>query len=149
MESAMGTAEMAAHCQRVLAQKPKKAKARTKNAKLSARLNNVYTVGRYYLVDVSFRNHTRIEYAVGQLRFKIADKKKNKRANAQELEITPVFRLYDVPAFKKRHRNVLVFEKFTFPGGKVFAIELAEEQVSGRRVLLEVGYNDILRADTI
>lgn len=145
----MGVEALAAHCHRVLAAKRKKPKAKAKDAKVSARLNNVFTVGGYYLLDVSFYNQTNIAYDIGQLRFKIEDRKKTKRANFQQLEITPVYRLYDVASFKKRHRNVLVFERFTFPDSKVFTIELAEEQISGRRVILKIDYADLLRADTI
>ncbi|RYE54358.1 MAG: DUF4138 domain-containing protein [Sphingobacteriales bacterium] len=42
-----------------------------------------------------------------------------------------------------------VFKKFTFPGDKVFNIEITEKQVSGRNLSLLMAYSDLLEADTI
>lgn len=116
---------------------------------MTAYLNNIFTVGEYFFVDVSFYNKTNIEYSIDQIRFKIEDKKITKATNVQEVEIKSVFDLQNAKTFKKKYRNVFVFKKFTFPGDKVFTIELAEDQISGRVIYLQVDYKDVLKADTL
>lgn len=116
---------------------------------MTAELNNIYTVGDYFFLDVTFSNKTNIQYDIDQLRYKIEDKKIVKATNNQSVEIKPIFQLYDTKYFKKRSRNILVFNKFTFPGDKTFTIELAEKQISGRVLYLNIDYTDILNADSL
>lgn len=116
---------------------------------MKATLNNIYAVGDYVFIDVSFRNRTRIKYDVDQFRFTIRDKRITKATNVQDLEVRPVFSLYNNSYFKKRYRNVFVFQKFTFPGNKVFTIKLDEKQISGRTIELNIDYRDLLHADTL
>jgi hypothetical protein len=40
-----------------------------------------------------------------------------------------------------------MFRKFTYPEEKVFNIELAEKQLSGRQLNLEVDYKKVLKAE--
>lgn len=49
--------------------------------------------------------------------------------------------------FKKSYRNVLVLPKLTFPEEKVLRLEISENQISGRVVVLTIEYEDILNAD--
>lgn len=116
---------------------------------MQSRLNNIFTVGEYFFIDVEFLNHSKILYDVDQLRFKIKDKKITKSTNSQDVELKPVFMLYNTKNFKKRYRNVFVFHKFTFPDNKVFSIELSEKQISGRVIHLPIDYSDILNADQL
>lgn len=116
---------------------------------MKATLNNIYAVGDYVFIDVSFRNRTRIKYDVDQFRFTIRDKRVTKATNVQDLEVRPVFSLYNNSYFRKRYRNVFVFQKFTFPGNKVFTIKLDEKQISGRTIELNIDYRDLLHADTL
>lgn len=116
---------------------------------MKAELNNIYTVGDYFFMDVTFSNKTNIQYTVDQLRFKIDDKKIVKATNAQAIEVKPIYELYDTKFFKRRSRNIFVFNKFTFPGDKIFTIELAEKQISGRVIYLQIDYSDVLNADSL
>lgn len=116
---------------------------------MKAELNNIYTIGDYFLVDITFCNKTNIQYDVDQLRFKIEDKKIVKATNEQFVEVHPEYTLYDHAYFKKRNRNIFVFKKFTFPGDKVFTVELAEKQISGRIIYLQIDYTDVLNADSL
>lgn len=116
---------------------------------MKATLNNIYAVGDYVFIDVSFRNRTRIKYDVDQFRFTIRDKRVTKATNVQDMEVRPVFSLYNNSYFRKHYRNVFVFQKFTFPGNKVFTIKLDEKQISGRTIELNIDYRDLLHADTL
>lgn len=121
---------------------------------LEIRLNNIYTVGGYFFIDYDIENKTNIKYDVDQIRYKIEDEKVSKKTNNQSLEIdqepvSPLYNHYPADIFSKKMRNIAVFEKFTFPDDKVFTIELAEKQISGRRIILRINYKDILKADTI
>lgn len=115
--------------------------------KLRIKLNNIYTFRGFFFIDVSIRNKTNIEYDVDQIRFKIEDKRQLKGTNFQQIEVEPILSLNEGKTFIKEYRNIYVFEKFTFPDEKVFTIEVAEEQISGRTVILRIDYADILNAD--
>ncbi len=110
-------------------------------------LNNIYTMDKYFFIDVSLLNETNIPYHIEDIRFKIEDKKLTKATNFQSIEVLPIMSAIKRKQFKKDYRNVFVFEKFTFPEEKVFVIEFSEKQISGRLIRLEVEYNDILHAD--
>ena len=148
-EVSLSEPEMKDFCVEILRQKRAVYSVKSKKNRFEVRLNNVYTIGDYFFIDLSARNKTDIPYTVDQMRFKVEDKKITKATNNQAVEIQPVFALYNTKSFQKRYRNVLVFKKFTFPNEKVFTIELAEEQISGRQVILRVAYSDILNADTL
>ena len=110
-------------------------------------LNNVYTIDKYFFIDISLLNKSNIKYDIDQVRFKIEDKKQIKATNYQSVEIMPLMQLNKDLDFKKRYRNIFVFEKFTFPEEKVFTIEISEKQISGRTIILRIDYADILHAD--
>lgn len=112
-------------------------------------LNNIYAYGDYIFLDISFLNKSKLKYDIDQFRFNIKDKKITKATNVQDIEIVPVFSLYDQPYFKKEFRNVFVFKKFTYPNGKILSIQLAEDQYSGRTIELNIDYRDLLNADTL
>jgi conjugative transposon TraN protein len=133
----------------ILRKKPSYHNVKASAFDMNAYLNNIYTVGDYFFVDVTFYYKTNIQYSIDQIRFKIEDKKITKATNVQEVEIQSVFDLQKAKSFKKKYRNVFVFKKFTFPGDKIFTIELAENQISGRVIYLQVDYKDILKADTL
>jgi len=115
--------------------------------KLRITLNNIYTFRGLFFIDVSIKNKTNIEYDVEQIRFKIEDKKQSKATNFQQIEIEPLLSINEGETFVKEYRNIYVFDKFTFPDEKVFTIEVAEKQISGRTVILRIDYADVLNAD--
>ncbi len=141
--------EMRAFAMEVIRQKRTYRNVASKALGMTAWLNNIFSSGDYVFVDVSFKNSTRIKYDIDQLRFRIRDKRITKATNVQDLELKPVFALYNNPYFQRRYRNVFVFRKFTYPGNKVLSIQMAEEQVSGRTVELNIDYSDLLNADTL
>lgn len=145
----LSEAELHKYAYEALQRKPSYHDVKSSAFDMTAYLNNIFTVGEYFFVDVSFFNKTNIEYSIDQIRFKIEDKKITKATNVQDVEIKSVFDLQQAKTFKKKYRNVFVFKKFTFPGDKVFTIELAEDQISGRVIYLQVDYKDVLKADTL
>ncbi len=116
---------------------------------ISGHVNNIYTVDDYLFLDISYKNKTNLKFDLDQVRFKIEDKRITKATNVQSLEVEPVYQLFRTPSFKKKYRNVYAFKKFTFPNSKVLTIELAEAQISGRTLVLQIDYSDLLTADTI
>lgn len=119
----------------------------TKEHGMEIKLNNIYTMDKYFFIDVSLFNKTNIRYDIDLIRFKIEDKKQTKSTNYQEIEIQPILQVENDKVFKKKYRNIFVFEKFTFPDEKVLTIEFSEKQISGRTIKLMINYEDILNAD--
>jgi len=115
---------------------------------ISLAVNHIYTLGDYIFLDLSLKNATNLIFEMDELRFKIEDRKINKSTNVQSVELKPVFELYPFERFTKSYRNIYVIKKATFPGDKVFNIELSEKQISGRNLRLSLRYADILSADT-
>lgn len=85
-------------------------------------LNGISTIGDYIFLDVSFTNTSNLSYNVDELRFFIEDKKITKATNVQTVEIKPLWQYQPLTDFKKRHRNVFVLKKATFPGSKVLRV---------------------------
>ena len=112
------------------------------------RLNNIYSTGDYFFIDFSIDNKTNIRFDIDQIRMKLSDKKMSKATNAQSIEINPVMMLQQAKSFKYGYRNVLVIKKMTFPNDKVLTIEMAEKQISGRNIMLNIDYEDVLSADS-
>jgi conjugative transposon TraN protein len=116
---------------------------------IDVHVNNIYIVGDFLLFDVGIENKTRLPYDVDQVRFKLTDKKRVASQSSQEIEITPVYQLYpnDGTTVTKKWRNFYMFRKFTYPEEKVFNIELAEKQLSGRQISVNVDYKKVLNSE--
>ncbi len=119
----------------------------TRENKMTLQLNNIYTMDRYYFIDISLFNKTNIQFDIDQIVFRIEDKKQTKSTNVQSVEVAPLLQLEQRTTFKKSYRNIFVFEKFTFPDEKVLSIEVSEEQISGRTITLQIDFEDVLNAD--
>jgi conjugative transposon TraN protein len=116
---------------------------------MRARLNHIYSAGDYLFLDISYDNRSRLAYDIDEFRFKIDDRKVTKATTVQSLEVRPEFVLFNQESFAHHYRNIFVFKKFSFPGNKVFHIELNEKQLSGRVITLDIPYKDVLAADII
>ena len=103
----------------------------------------------HYFFDITIQNQSNIVFNIDQFRFKIEDEKLTKATNFQQIEMSPTYQYNHTADVTKIYRNVFVFEKFTFPNDKIFTIELAEKQFSGRAELLKIKYSDILGAETL
>nr|WP_245795972.1 conjugative transposon protein TraN [Epilithonimonas mollis] len=133
----------------IIQKQPDKKPVRTENnLNLTMQLNNVYVMGDYIFLDMTFKNTSNLGYDLEALKFSIEDKKIHKATNNQSIEMTPVFQLNPQKHFRKNLRNIYVFKKFTYPNSKVMMIRMIEEQLSGRTIEMKVNYSDILKADT-
>ncbi|WP_312901061.1 conjugative transposon protein TraN [Chryseobacterium taichungense] len=134
---------------RIIENKTDKKPVRTENnLNLNMQLNNVYVMGDYIFLDMTFKNTSNLSYDLEALKFSIEDKKIHNATNNQSIEMTPIFLLNAQKHFRKNLRNIYVFKKFTYPNSKVMMIRMIEEQLSGRTIEMKVNYSDILKADT-
>ena len=146
-EVSMPMSEMARYAWAVYGSKRKFNQVVSKAHGMKAVVNNIYSIGDFFFIDYSLQNRTKIPYDIEELRVKLTDKKETKATNSQTIELTPVFSLNHVRKFKKDYRNVLVLPKLTFPDEKVLRLEISENQISGRVIVLTIEYEDILHAD--
>jgi len=115
---------------------------------LSLITNNIFIVGDFVLLDISVFNRSKLKFDIDEIRFKVLDKKQVKSTVSQDIDLLPIYQLYDdeTTSFKRRWRNFYAFQKFTFPSDKVLSIELTEKQISGRKITLHIDYNQVLEA---
>lgn len=146
-EKVLTKADMYDYAGKMFVQKKRYYDVSTVSKRLKVTLNNIYTVDKYFFIDLSLKNRSNIQFDIDQIRFKVEDKRMTKATNFQSVEIKPIITYLDDNSFKKNYRNIFVFEKFTFPEDKVFSIEISEKQISGRTILLRISYADVLRAD--
>ena len=146
-EKVLTKSDMYDYAGKMFSQKTRYYDVSTTNKKLKATLNNIYTVDKYFFIDLSVKNKSNIQFDIDQIRFKIEDKRMTRATNFQSVEIKPIVAYLEQKSFKKNYRNIFVFDKFTFPEDKVFTIELSEKQVSGRTIILRISYADVLKAD--
>lgn len=144
----MSTADMTKFARQIWNSPAKIRNIGTKKHHMVMRLNNIYSAGDYFFIDFSIDNKTNIRFDIDQIRMKLSDKKMSKATNAQSIEINPVMMLEQAKSFKYGYRNVLVIKKMTFPNDKVLTIEMAEKQISGRNIMLNIDYEDVLSADS-
>lgn len=140
--------QMVAFSRKLLEGPPSRAVRSSSGYGIGISLNGIRAMGDYIFLDVSLSNSTNLPYTIDQMRFFIEDKKIVKATNVQQIEIEPLFMLDKLHEFQKRHRNVFVIKKATFPGHKLLRISLTEKQLSGRTVELKIRYSDILAADS-
>ncbi len=148
-EMTLNRTEMKNYSLEVLSRKRSFFNVAAKENGMLVHLNNIFAFGDYVFLDISFNNKTKIKYDVDEFRFNIKDKRITKATNVQDIEIQPVFTLYNQSYFRKNYRNVFVFKKFTYPNNKILSLRMTEDQISGRSVELKIDYRDLLNADTL
>lgn len=148
-EVGLSLPELKASALRLLAQKAGKAIENAKAFGITGELYHIYTLGEYIFLDIGYRNRTKLQYDIDQVRFSIEDKKVTKASTVQSVILKPLLELQRVATFDRHYRNIFVFKKLTFPGNKVFRIELSEKQISGRTLQMDIHYDQLLHADAI
>lgn len=146
-EKVLTKADMYDYADKMFVQKKRYYDVSTTAKRLKVTLNNIYTVDKYFFIDLSLKNRSNIQFDIDQIRFKVEDKRMTKATNLQSVEIKPIITYLGDISFKRNYRNIFVFEKFTFPEDKVFTIEISEKQISGRTIILRISYADVLKAD--
>lgn len=114
-------------------------------------VTNIYSIGDYIMIRVAVKNATKLQFDIDQIRFKIIDKHQVKATISQEIELKPVYSLYETNGsiIANRFNNIYIFKKFTYPTQKLLEIELNEKQYSGRRLDLKIEYNQILKSQPL
>lgn len=146
-EKVLTKADMYDYAGKMFVQKKRYYDVSTIAKRLKVTLNNIYTVDKYFFIDLSLKNRSNIQFDIDQIRFKVEDKRMTRATNLQSVEVKPIITYLNDNSFKRNYRNIFVFEKFTFPEDKVFTIEISEKQVSGRTIILRISYADVLKAD--
>lgn len=120
----------------------------TKGYGMKMYVTNIYSVGDYIMVRLEVKNKTRLQFDIDQIRFKIIDKHTVKATVSQDIELKPVYSLYETNGkiITNKFNNFYIFKKFTYPSQKLLEIELTEKQYSGRRLNLKIEYNQILKS---
>ena len=144
----LSTEEMYRYARQIWASPAKFRNVSSKQHRMTMRLNNVYAVGDYFFIDYSIENRTNIRFDIDEVRIKLADKKVSKATNSQIIELKPEMTLEQNKSFLHGYRNVMVIKKLTFPNDKVLTIEMSEKQISGRTIILNIDYEDVLSADS-
>jgi conjugative transposon TraN protein len=121
---------------------------KTKSNDLQAWVGNIFVAGDHILVDLSLKNKSNLPYDIESIRFRIIDKYTISEHVSQEIEILPQYELYDKDnwQFTSQWRNLFIFPKFTYPDNKIFQIEVQEKQISGRKILINIDYTQILHS---
>lgn len=117
-----------------------------KKYKMHMKLNNVWVVKDYIYVDYTTTNNANIPYSIDEIRYKIIDTKKVKATSSQDRLLLPDYVSNKETFVKNEFRCIAAFKKFTFPNDKSFVIEMVEDQISGRKITLQMAYSDILNA---
>lgn len=114
-------------------------------------VTNIYSVGDYVMIKLEVKNKTRLQFNIDQIRFKIIDKHQVKATISQDIELKPVYSLYqsDDKIITDKFCNFFIFKKFTYPAQKLLEIEMTEKQYSGRRFDLKIEYNQILKSQRL
>lgn len=144
----LSQSELARHAHILEKEGPSLNNVVAKKYKMHLKLNNVWVVKDYIYVDYTMTNKANIPYTIDEIRYKIIDAKKVKATSSQDRLLEPDYDLNKGEFKNKKFRNIAAFKKFTFPNDKAFIIEVAEDQISGRKITLEMTYSDILSAAT-
>lgn len=130
----------------LLSKKKSKPITKKKDFGITLSVNEIYAVGEYIFLDISFSNQTKLSYDIDEFRFFVEDKKVLKTTNFQSVEITPIWKFKELSTIKSHQRNIYVIKKVIFPNSKVLKISLTEKQISGRMLDLDIGFDDISNA---
>lgn len=117
--------------------------------KIQIKLNNIFIIDGFYFIDYTVKNRSNVRFDIDDVIYKINDKKVYKATNSQILYLEEKYNHYHKTSFKKEFRNIIALEKFTIPNDKVFQIEIKENVISGRDLILSVDYSDFLNADVL
>jgi conjugative transposon TraN protein len=114
-------------------------------------VTNIYSIGDYLMIRLAVKNATRLQFDIDQIRFKIIDKRQVKATISQDIELKPVYSLYETngSTITNRFNNFYILKKFTYPSQKLLEIEMTEKQYSGRRLDLKIEYNQILKSQQL
>lgn len=128
----------------LLALSKKKKLGGFKKSKYQIRLevNGLFIHQDVLYLRVVFKNKSKINYDIDQLRFFIRDQKKSKRTASQEIEIQPIYTTCPSTVIPNQAEAIKVYalEKFTIPENKCLTLQLIEKN-GGRHLELNISNN--------
>lgn len=140
--------ELAAYAAKLEPEKPSLNNVIAKKYKMTLKLNNIWVVEDYLYFDYTAKNKANIPYTIDEIRYKIIDSKIVKATSNQDRLLKTEFVSNKETFIDGKYRTIVAIKKFTFPEDKSFIIEIAEDQISGRKIRLEIAYSDLLEAKT-
>lgn len=115
---------------------------------IQVNLNNIYTHGDYIILDIGIENKTKLSYDISNVSLRIEDKKITKSTISQEYFIKPIF--IDHPKkVNKKERLYVVIDKVIYANSKNLIVSIDEEQVSSRKININIPYNFLLKSKNI
>ena len=125
---------------RALASRPYVQGVRGQAPGLRYRVNNLFVIGDYLLLDLVVENHSVWNFDIDEVRFTLEGRRPVTAQVSQEISLTPLY-TYQAPTdilAQANWRNLYLFPKFQFGDDKELRITLAETPVSGRMLELRV-----------
>ena len=126
----------------------RKVKDSANKARLS--LSGLFINNDVIFFRLKIDNRSNISYQIESIRFFISDKRRVKRAAAQQRELSPLYVHKDTSMIQANQTHELVFAlpKFTLPHAEQLRIEMMEQN-GGRHLGLLVKNKNIIRAKQI
>lgn len=123
---------------------------RVRKMGMELRLNGLFIEEDVLYFRLALQNRSNVRFDTDLLSFYIGDRKKGKRAAAQELELKPLYIYGDTMTIHGRSTNTIVvaFSKFTLPERKYLSLQLTEKS-GGRHMHLRVPGGAVLGAQLI
>ncbi|KOH43666.1 DUF4138 domain-containing protein [Sunxiuqinia dokdonensis] len=117
---------------------------------IKVQLKTITQKNGFLFFEVRVTNKTNLAYRVESFHWWIDDKRQFKATNTQEYQIEPSYRHYEikvVPGYTTV-REVFVLPNLVLPDKRVLRLEMLEKALgnTGRRLTLEIGNKDILKA---
>lgn len=117
---------------------------------IKVQLKTITQKNGFLFFEVQITNKTNLAYRVGRFHWRIDDRKQFKVTNTQEYEIETSYRHYEVKVIPgyTTVREMFVLPNLVLPDKRVLRMEMIEKALgnTGRRLNLEIGNKDILRA---
>jgi len=117
---------------------------------IKIQLKTITQKNGFLFFEVRVTNKTNLAYRVDRFHWWIDDKRQFKATNTQEFQVEPSYRHHEikvVPGYTSV-REVFVLPNLVLPGKRVLRLEMIEKALgnTGRRLTLEIGNKDILKA---
>ena len=118
--------------------------------KFEMSLANLYVYNQFMFFAFDIKNFSNIDYDIDFVKCFFRDRKTNKNAIQQEVQVMPVYQkdFDNRLRGKSDNRFILVFNRFTIPDDKIFHIEMFEKG-GGRHMQIEILNEYIISAQLL
>ncbi|MCW0481365.1 DUF4138 domain-containing protein [Gaoshiqia sediminis] len=123
---------------------------RQKKDGIKVQLKTITQKNGFLFFEVRITNKTNLAYRVESFHWWIDDKRQFKATNTQEYQVEPSYRHHDIKVIPgyTTVREVFVLPNLVLPDKRVLRLDMLEKALgnTGRRLTLEIGNKDILKA---